>query len=137
MSAPLALDTSVAVPLLVQTHRAHVAVVRWWAAREVTLCGHALAETYSVLTRLPGDVRLTPADAARLLQERFAPPLLLGPKTAGRLSEILAEMEIAGGAVYDALVALTAAEHGAHLATRDARAKDTYSKVGARVVVAA
>lgn len=137
MSAPLALDTSVAVPLLVQTHSAHAAVVRWWASREVALSGHALAETYSVLTRLPGDVRLTPADAARLLRERFGPPFLLGPETAARLPDILAEMEIAGGAVYDALVALAAAEHGADLATRDARAKDTYSKVGVGVIVAA
>lgn len=51
----LALDTSVAIPLLVQTHSAHAAVVRWWNGRTVSLCGHAVAETYSVLTRLPGD----------------------------------------------------------------------------------
>jgi toxin FitB len=136
VSSPLALDTSVAIPLLVQTHNAHTAVVRWWAGREVALSGHALAETYSVLTRLPGDVRLTPADAGRLLHERFAPPLLLGPGTSGQLPEILAELEIAGGAVYDALVALAAAEHGADLVTRDARAKDTYDRVGVRVIVA-
>jgi hypothetical protein len=29
------------------------------------------ATTYSVLTRLPGDARLGPADAARLLNARF------------------------------------------------------------------
>ena len=52
----IALDTSVAVPLLVSTHRDHAAVVAWWDRREVTLCGHAVAETYSVLTRLPGDL---------------------------------------------------------------------------------
>jgi predicted nucleic acid-binding protein len=137
VSGPLALDTSVAIPLLVQTHSAHAAVVRWWAGREVALSGYALAETYSVLTRLPGDVRLAPADAARLLHERFGPPLLLGPETSGQLPEIFAQMEIAGGAVYDALVALAAAEHGADLATRDARAKDTYDRVGVRVIVAA
>jgi predicted nucleic acid-binding protein len=136
VSGPLALDTSVAIPLLVQTHNAHTAVVRWWAGRKVALSGHALAETYSVLTRLPGDVRLTPADAVRLLHERFAPPLRLGPETSGQLPEILAELEIAGGAVYDALVALAAAEHGADLVTRDARAKDTYDRVGVRVIVA-
>lgn len=137
MNPPLALDTSVAVPLLVQTHTAHDAVVRWWAGRTVALSGHALAETYSVLTRLPGDLRLVPPDAARLIGERFAPPLLLGSDTAGRLPDVLAQLEIAGGAVYDALVALAAAEHDAALATRDARAKDTYEKVGVRVVVAA
>ena len=34
----------------------------------------------------------------------------------------LSRLGIAGGAVYDALVALAAKEHGAALATRDARA---------------
>jgi len=41
-----------------------------------------LAETYSVLTRLPGDLRLTPVDAARLLADRFVEPFLLGADTA-------------------------------------------------------
>ncbi len=132
----LALDTSVAIPLLVQTHRAHREVVGWWAGREVALSGHALAETYSVLTRLPGDLRLAPADAARLLDERFAAPLLLGPHTAARLPAMLGRLGVAGGAVYDALVALAAAEHGAELATRDGRARATYEVVGARVVLA-
>ncbi len=99
----LAIDTSVAVALLVASHRAHTVVSDWWGGRELALSGHALAETYSVLTRLPGDVRLEPADAARLLAARFASPLLLGPE----------------------------------LATRDARAKNTYDAVGVRVVVVA
>ena len=133
---PVALDTSVAVPLLVQTHRAHDVVVRWWNGREVALSGHAVAETYSVLTRLPGDLRVAPADAARLLTERFAQPLLLGPEVAGRLPDVLSQLGISGGAVYDALVALAAAEHGAELATRDARARATYETVGVHVIVA-
>ncbi len=136
MTPPVALDTSVAIPLLVQTHRAHDAVVRWWDGREIALSGHALPETYSVLTRLPGDLRMAPADAARLLNERFAPPLLLGAEVAKRLPDVLSQLGIAGGAVYDALVALAAAEHGAELATRDARARGTYEMVGVRIVVA-
>lgn len=131
----LALDTSVAIPLLVATHRAHAVVGRWWNGRQVALSGHAVAETYSVLTRLPGDLRLAPADAARLLSERFVEPLLLGSDVAGRLPEVCARMGIAGGAIYDALVALAALEHDAELATRDARAKATYDIVGVRVVV--
>jgi len=130
----LALDTSVAVPLLVQTHQHHAAIVSWWAGRDVALSGHALAETYSVLTRLPGDVRLAPPDAARLMKERFVAPLLLGQGTAARIPETLGRLGIAGGAVYDALVAMAAAEHGATLATRDRRAKATYEIVGVRVV---
>jgi len=131
----LAIDTSVAIPLLVQTHRQHTDVVRWWEGRAVALSGHALAETFSVLTRLPGDLRMAPADAARLIAERFAEPFLLTPKIGKRLPEILASHGIAGGAVYDALVALAAREHGATLATRDARAKPTYDVVGAQVMV--
>jgi predicted nucleic acid-binding protein len=130
----LALDTSVAVPLLVRTHSAHDEVVRWWARREVALSGHAVAETYSVLTRLPGDLRLSPADAARLLGARFRASLHPRPKTLARLPEILSEHGIAGGAVHDALVALAADDHDAELATRDARAKATYDAIGVRVV---
>lgn len=137
MSTLLALDTSVAVPLLVRTHAAHDAVTRWWSGRDVALPGHALTETYSVLTRLPGDLRLAPDDASRLLKRRFAAPLLLGPDTRRRLPEVLARLEIAGGAVYDGLVALAAAEHGATLATRDARARDTYERVGVTVTITA
>jgi predicted nucleic acid-binding protein len=132
----LGVDTSVAVPLLVRTHAAHAAVVRWWDGREVALSGHALAETYSVLTRLPGDLRLAPVDAARLIADRFAEPLILRPKAFRRLPDELSRLGIAGGAVYDAIVALAAVEHGASLATRDARAKSTYETVGVRVVIA-
>jgi predicted nucleic acid-binding protein len=121
------------VALLVQTHRAHAEVVRWWNGQEIALCGHALAETYSVLTRLPGDLRLEPADAARLLRERFAQPLALRAGSTKRLVQTLSGLGIAGGAVYDGLVALAAVEHGATLATRDLRARPTYELVGASV----
>jgi predicted nucleic acid-binding protein len=133
----LVLDTSVAIPLLVQAHGAHAAVTNWCDGRKVALTGHAVAETYSVLTRLPGDIRLAPLDAARLLQTRFETPLVLGLVTSRTLAQRLGELGIVGGAVYDALVALAAVEHDATLATRDARARSTYEVVGARVVVAA
>ena len=133
---PLALDTSVALPLLVQTHAAHDEVVDWWDGREVALSGHALVETYAVLTRLPAGVRVEPADAARLLGDRFAPPMLLGPESAGRIPGVLGQLGIAGGAVYDGLVALAALENEADLATRDLRAVATYERVGVRIVIA-
>jgi toxin FitB len=120
----------------VKNHEAHEDVVRWWNGREIALSGHALPETYAVLTRLPGDLRLEPADAARLLRARFAKPLVLGARAAARVPDILSQLGIAGGAVYDALVALAAVEHDADLATRDLRASATYKAVGARVIVA-
>lgn len=131
----VAVDTSVAVPLVVRSHLRHADVVRWWAGQEVTLSGHALAETYSVLTRLPGDARLSAEDAARLLDARFTTPLVLGVSDARKVHATLSRLGIAGGAVYDGLVALTAREHGLPLATRDARARGTYDAVGVMVIL--
>jgi predicted nucleic acid-binding protein len=131
----VAVDTSVAVPLLVRSHQHHAQVVRWWDGQELSLSGHALAETYSVLTRLPGDARLAADDAARLLDIRFAMPLVLSAEQARTVHATLSRIAVAGGAVYDALVALAAKENGATLATRDARARGTYDAVGVKVIV--
>lgn len=133
----VAVDTSVAVPLLVRSHQHHPEVVQWWAGQEVTLSGHALAETYSVLTRLPGDARLSAEDAARLLDARFTTPLTLSGTHAQKVHVILSSLGIAGSAVYDGLVALAAKEHGVALATRDARARGTYDAVGVEVILVA
>jgi predicted nucleic acid-binding protein len=135
LTGVIAVDTSVAVPLLLSNHRAHREVVRWWNRRPVALSGHALVETYSVLTRLPGDARLSAADAATLLTERFGAPLLLASADVARLPELLAAHGIAGGAVYDAIIGMAASHHGCVLATRDARATGTYQAVGAKIEV--
>ncbi|MES2093639.1 MAG: type II toxin-antitoxin system VapC family toxin [Actinomycetota bacterium] len=137
MTSLVAVDTSVAVPLLLASHRSHAVVVEWWSGRDVALSGHALAETYSVLTRLPGDARLDPPDAALLISDRFSAPLVLGPELSLNLPRELARLGIAGGAVYDALVALAAKEHSVPLATRDQRAKSTYDLVGVTVEIVA
>lgn len=120
----IAVDTSVAVALLVRSHHHHTDVARWWDGQQLTLSGHALAETYSILTRLPGNARLSGPDAARLLDARFtAPPTPSGPPTQ-KIYTTLSQLGIAGGTVYDGLVALAAKEHGLALTTRDARARN-------------
>ena len=126
----LAFDTSAAVPLLVRSHTAHSSVRRHAAGRTAVLTAHSLAETYSVLTRLPGDARLTAADAVRLLDANFGPALHVPPGEAGALPQVLAPLGIAGGAVYDALVGLAARAADVRLVTRDARALGTYAALG-------
>lgn len=128
-----AVDTSVAVPLLVAGHRAHEAVSEWAAGRSLGLSGPALAETYSVLTRLPGDARVTPADAVLLIDDNFPEHLTPSSDATAQAHRDLARLGVAGGATYDALVALAALEHDIVLATRDARARPTYEAVGVRV----
>lgn len=129
----VALDTSAAVPYVVRSHAAHSVVRRHIGERSVCLTGHSLAETYSVLTRLPGDARVVPADAVTLLERNFDPACVLDGATARALHSELAPLGIAGGAVYDALVALAARAAGITLATRDRRAEGTYIALGVRV----
>ncbi len=130
MTQHVAVDTSVAIPLVVATADAHESVSSWAHGRLLHLAGHALIETYSVLTRLPGDIRVDPPDAVRLLESNFGAPLVLDEATAQTVPQMLAARGIAGGAVYDALVALAAAQHEMPLATRDSRARDTYRVLG-------
>ena len=129
----IAIDTSVAIPLLVQTHAAHLSVTSWWDRREVSPAGHARFETYAVLTRLPADVRLAPTDAARLIRARFPTTLALSTKTVESQIDEWSGRGISGGAVYDALVAAAALEHGLTLATCDLRARSTYELLGVAV----
>ncbi len=126
----LAFDTSAAVPLVVRSHVAHEAVRRHLKGRQAVLTAHSLTETYSVLTRLPGDARLAAADAARLIEANFGPTLVPKPAAVVNLPRLLAPLGIAGGAVYDALVALAAKARDVPLVTRDARAIGTYAAIG-------
>src|SRR5688572_3249239 len=115
------------------SHEAHGAVVERVGDRSVALAGHALYETYAVLTRLPGDARLLPGDAARLMRERFDPAVVLDARSARAAPDTLSGHEIAGGATYDALVALAAKPSGVPLASRDRRAEGTYRRLGVAV----
>src|SRR3546814_17697663 len=95
--------------------------------------GHALHETDSVLTRLPGDARLDPNDATRLLRERFEPAATLDVAAARSAPGVLAAHQIAGGATYDGLVALATLSSGLPLASRDRPASSPYRRLGVPV----
>ena len=127
----IAADSSVVVAALLDWHEAHEASRQ--AAQGAVIPAHALAETYSVLTRLP--LPLAPADAARLLAAAFDDARVISPSRRVHLElpATCAAAEIAGGGVYDALIALTAVEHGATLLSRDQRAARIYERVGAQV----
>ncbi|RBY80906.1 VapC toxin family PIN domain ribonuclease [Geodermatophilus sp. TF02-6] len=133
----LALDTSAAVPFLVRSHAARAAVRRHVADRTAVLTTHSLAETYSVLTRLPGDPRVAAPDAVRLVEANFGASLAVPATEATALPRVLAPLGIAGGAVYDALVGLAARAAGVPLVTRDARALGTYAALSVDVEIVA
>lgn len=128
----IALDTSVVVALLATWHEGHPAVAAALRGEtDVRLPGHVALEAYSVLTRLPPPHRLSPAPVLAFLNRRFRLPWL-GLDSDGH-RELLGEasaLRLAGGAIYDALVAATARNAGARLLSRDRRAAAVYRALG-------
>jgi predicted nucleic acid-binding protein len=110
-------------------------ITSWPGARcrSIRLPAHAALEVYSVLTRLPDPFRTEPATAAAFLTRTFTTPrLVLADHDHRGLPERLASLGISGGAVYDALIAFTAAAAQAELLTLDRRALPTYQRCQVR-----
>ncbi|WP_309064985.1 PIN domain-containing protein [Microbacterium sp.] len=132
-SADLLLDTSAAVALLAADHAAHAVMREACAGLVLGLAGHALVETYSVLTRLPRPDRVSAAEAARAITTEFPRSVALPETLALSAVADLAAAGIAGGSVYDGLVGLAAGHAGIPLMTRDRRALGTYAALGVDV----
>lgn len=128
--AKIAVDTSVVVAAFASWHELHEQAVRV-VARRPLLPAQCACEAYSVLTRLPAPHRVSPEIAIDHLRRQYRGEYIqLGPRALAALLGELAEIGIAGGAVYDALVARAAREGNATLATCDRRALGTYAVLG-------
>lgn len=124
-------DTSVLVAALSRWHPSHTQA-RSALHSVAAIPDHCLLETYSVLTRLPPAHRVSPRLAGEVLTALPIDVISLPVDARKALVGRLALLGIRGGAVYDALVAETALEHGLHLVTLDARARSTYDSIGVR-----
>lgn len=128
----IAADTSVVVAAFASWHEGHEAAQRA-LRRGVRLPAQVLVESYSVLTRLPPPHRAAASVVESFLAERFpGAPLTLPGSEYRALLRAMAAAEVAGGAIYDALIAATAKHWAAPLLTRDRRAAAAYDKVGVR-----
>ncbi len=126
----LAVDTSVVVAGFAAWHDGHEAALTV-LDRRPRVPAHVLIESYSVLTRFPPPHRTPPAIAMSFLKRRFVdPPLGLQPDDHARLVELVGRRGLAGGSVYDALIAWTVKLAGATLLTRDRRAIRAYETIG-------
>ena len=132
MAPPLTCDTSVVVAGLSEWHPSHGAS-RAGLTRVEWLPAHVVAETVSVLSRLPHGYAVPAADAVAIIR-RIADGRIRQLRADRYLLTLgaLASAGLGGGAVYDALVGATAREHDATLLTLDVRAQRTYAAVGAR-----
>lgn len=129
-SADLLLDTSAALALVRDVDPAHERVSNDTRALTLGLAGHALFETYSVLTRLPGTARLHPSRASQLIESVFPASVALPPTESLAAAATFAAAGIAGGSVYDGLVGLAARAAGIPLLSCDRRAAPTYAALG-------
>jgi len=106
------LDTSCLVAAVCAWHQHHETTRkeierRHAAAEPLVLAAHSLAETYSVLTRLPEPHRLRPEDALAVIEANWSETRLiaLSGSDTRRVLRRCRDAGIGGGAVYDALIA--------------------------------
>jgi predicted nucleic acid-binding protein len=129
----IAVDSSVAIAAFGEWHELN-ALACSVLDEGAAIPAHALVETYAVLTGFPPPHRAPPALVDEWLDSRFpsvlAPP---GPSEHRELVRLLARGGRGGGAVYDALVGLTAKLHGVALVTADRRAAQSYELIGVAV----
>lgn len=110
------LDSSVLVAATVAVHPMHARAHPWLDRAQrgelrLVVAAHSLAETFAVLTRLPLQPRIAPSIAWQLLHENVLSVAEIVALTAAEYRAIvrrLADLGIAGGTVYDGLIAKSA-----------------------------
>jgi predicted nucleic acid-binding protein len=130
----IAPDSSVVIAALVPWHEAHGQARSALSEHEARLPAHVAFETTSALSRMPEGQRIAPAVVLEALERRFPQPWLA--LDAGRLQDALrtaVRAGVRGGAIYDALIAATAAAHDAEVVSADRRALATYRAMNVAV----
>lgn len=127
-------DSSVVIAAFAEWNEHHEAAVE--ALGDVRdLVSHVELETYSVLTRMPEPFCADPMLVAEYLHEDFSGERLVLPEhERHQLVQRLASASISGGAVYDAIVGLTANQNGYQLLSCDRRAARTYERLSIDVL---
>jgi predicted nucleic acid-binding protein len=108
----LLFDTSVLVAAIIKTHPKHKVALPWLQRiKEKTDTGlvaaHSVAELYAILTTLPIHPRIAPMLAQQLIQQNvlnLCEIVSLSDTDYTAIVKHLAEKELPGGIIYDALI---------------------------------
>ncbi|MGI8729080.1 MAG: PIN domain-containing protein [Solirubrobacteraceae bacterium] len=132
----IAPDSSIVVAALAPWHVAHAAARDALATDDRRLIAHVAIETTSALSRMPEGRRIAPALVIEGLERAF-PEAWLALDAEGSRAALRAAVDagVRGGALYDALIAMTAEAHGVRLVSADGRARRTYDAVGVDVTL--
>lgn len=110
-------DTSVLVSAFLANHPRHQSCTPWLHQVKTgqvqgIVATHTLAETYSVLTRLPVSSRISPRLAQQLIQENLQKFELISlvAEDYHRVIDKMVALNLTGGGIYDALIAQAAIE---------------------------
>ncbi|MDQ4038308.1 MAG: PIN domain-containing protein [Actinomycetota bacterium] len=124
-------DTSVVVAAFGRWHARHEAA-RDAVRTSERLIGHVAVESFSVLTRLPAP-RRAPSRLVREFLDHHWPGSWLSMDGTGyrQLLTAAAGGQAIGGAIYDALIAVSARESGHTIVSLDERAVRTYQAFAA------
>ena len=126
-------DSSVLIAALASYHAAHEQAVDA-VGDTPELIVHVAFETSSVLSRMPEGQRMEATVVLDALEREFPKPWLSLDRDAQRSCLRRAvDAGLRGGALYDALIAATALEHGATLLSADGRAREAYEAIGVKV----
>jgi predicted nucleic acid-binding protein len=113
----VAFDTSVLVAAMVEPHPLHARALIWIESvstrKAAGQCSwHAVAECWSVLTRLPLEPPISPAFAAVAIESliKRVRPLEIGPSTYREAVRRCSERGLRSGALFDALHLVSAEE---------------------------
>lgn len=129
----IAVDTSVVIAAFASWHESH-SMAAALVSEGPALPAPCALETYAVLTRMPPPHRAGMAIVRDFLRQAFpAEHLGLAGERSRLVVERLVDAGISGGASYDAVIAIIAANHGCELVTLDARARSTYERIGVTV----
>lgn len=113
-------DTSVMIAAMVEPHPAHKRALPWLQRAkkkefEFFVSSHSMAEVYAVLTTLPVTPKIGTHTAYRLISEDIessARIISLSSTDYASTVRRMAELGLAGGCIYDALIARTAEKSG-------------------------
>lgn len=114
-------DTNVLVAAFLANHPQHAAArpvlerVKAGADKGF-VAAHSLAESYAVLTRLPGASQVSPSVTLQLISENIIENFELVPLSSREYSRTIEEAslsDVRGGRIYEALLLTAAAKSGA------------------------
>lgn len=130
----IAPDSSVVIAALAPWHEAHPAARAAMHGAELCLIAQVGYETTAALSRMPEGRRVSPAVVLDALSQTFPGKwLTLGGGGSRRALERAVTAGLRGSALYDALIAATAARHGVRLLSADRRARRAYEAFEADV----